>query len=195
MSRRLCLLLLMCIFLVGAPGAEACVGRVLTVGAVETAAGRVLAEMLAILINERTGTTVNTKYFPEAGALYSAVQTAEVGILIENTVSARQRLNLLPETDQDKAYAAVKEAYRKDLNLIWLSPFRFLQAAGPGQESRSAVVLSASVMTDFPGLPRLLNKLAEKMDDQDYAGLLRAVSSGSDPRMAAREFLNAKKLI
>ena len=195
MFKRLLLILVLAGFLASAPGSEACVGRILMVGGLDTPAGRVMGEMLALLINERTGTTVNTNYYENSAALYRAVKAEEVGILLENTVSAQQILKISVEEDKDKAYVKVKEAYRKDLNLIWLSPFGFFKAAGPEHESVSAAVLSFSVMTDFPGLPRLLNKLAEKMDDRDYAGLVKAVGSGTDPRAAAKDFLNLKKLI
>ncbi|HSH69816.1 MAG TPA: hypothetical protein VK997_07850, partial [Deferrisomatales bacterium] len=49
--------------------AAACVGKTLIIGAVETPEGRLVAQVIAILINERTGTTVKIQNFADADAV------------------------------------------------------------------------------------------------------------------------------
>ena len=58
----------------------ACVGRTLYVGSLDTTEDRVLAQMLVLLINERTGTTVKIRYFDDTEALYSALKENDIGV-------------------------------------------------------------------------------------------------------------------
>jgi glycine betaine/choline ABC-type transport system substrate-binding protein len=177
------------------PGtSEACVGRILQIGALDTPDGRVMAVALALMINERTGTSVDTKYFANSQALYDAVSKREVGIFLENTSRAMQRLGQHEPADYDEAYKQAKQLYRTELNLIWLDPFSFDNAEGE-KPSRTATLISKDVLEDFPGLPRLLNKLARRVNNKEYAALVENVKSGEDPRQTALHFLNIKKLI
>lgn len=191
-KRLLPVLLLM---MISASPVNACVGRILNVGMVDTPAGRVMAETIALMITERTGTTVNTNYFSTAEELYNEVRQEKIGIIVENTSRALEVLGLEKDPDHEQAYLRAKEGYRKEMNLIWLTPFKFVHSVDPDRKTAVAVVLSLQVMTDFPGLQRLLNKLAAKMDDPDYARLLEQVNAGVKPARAARDFLEMKKLI
>ena len=70
----------------------ACVGRILYVGSLDTTEDKVLAQMLVLLINERTGTTVKIRYFDNNEALYKALKENDeekrADIIIENTDDA-----------------------------------------------------------------------------------------------------------
>ena len=189
------LLIILVLFFVSAHQAYGCVGRILTIGSVDSPAGRVMTETLALLIIERTGTTVHTKYFNSTDDLYTAIRADEVGIFVENSSRALKILGLPEISDHEKAYLQIKETYRKDMDLIWLNPFHFLNANSSDQKSATSTVLSLSVMTDFPGLLRLLNKLSKKVDDQVYAELVKRANSGKKPTNIAKDFLEAKKLI
>lgn len=175
--------------------AEACVGRILQIGALDTPDGRVMGEALAVMITERTGTIVKTNYFESSEALYKAVAEGEVGILMENTTRAMQLLGKEPPADIDEAYVQAKKIYRNELNLVWLTPFNFVNNIQDNKPSRTATLISHAVMQDFPGLPRLLNKLAKRVTDEDYITLVETVKSGTSPRSTAMQFLNTKKLI
>ena len=175
--------------------AEACVGRILQIGALDTADGRVMGEALAVMITERTGTIVHTNYFESSDALYTAVSEGKVGILVENTTTAMHRLGKETPADVNEAYVQAKKLYRKELNLVWLDPFNFTNNEQDGKQSRTATLVSQEVMQDFPGLPRLLNKLAKRVTDKDYIALVETVKSGTSPRSTAMQFLNTKKLI
>lgn len=181
--------------LVSGGPAEACVGRILQIGALDTPDGRVMGEALALMINERTGTTVETNYFADSDALYAAVAEGEIGILVENTAKAMQLLGQEIPEDLDEAYKLAKMLYRKKLNLVWLDPFKFSNNVQADRPCRTATLVSNAVMEDFPGLPRLLNKLAKRVSDRDYTALVETVKAGEDPRGTAMEFLNTKKLI
>ncbi len=175
--------------------ADACVGRILQIGALDTPDGRVMAEALALMINERTGTTIETNYFADSEALYTAVAKGEIGILMENTTRAMAKLGQPVMIDYDKAYKEAKKRYRQELNLVWLDPFKFINNVQDDKPCRTATLISNDVMEDFPGLPRLLNKLAKRVNDKDYTVLVETVKSGEDPHGTAKDFLNTKKLI
>jgi osmoprotectant transport system substrate-binding protein len=79
------------------PGvADACVGKKLIVGVTESTESKVLAEVLATLVNERTGTTVEVYFYDDVEQIYDAVKEKVVDISIENTTRA---MNLNESTE------------------------------------------------------------------------------------------------
>lgn len=183
------------VFLLFCSGAEACVGKTLNIGAVDSPEGQVLAEVLSNLINERTGTTVNVKFYKNTQELYGALKVNQVDILIENTATALRILNRPPESDVKKAYETVKTAYEKERGLIWLKPFGYLKGGGGNFPSHTATVLRVEVLNNFPALPRVLSKLADTISEETHSRMIKAVESGEKPRKVARDFLKSKKII
>lgn len=177
------------------PATEACVGKALNIGVVNSPEGQVLSEVLSTLITERTGTTVTIKFFKNEQDLYEAVTKEEVDISVENTARAMRMLHRPAEADAKKAYEVVKTAYEKEKGLVWLKPFGFLNGNGRGTSSYTATILRTAVLTNFPALPRVINKLGSSINDEVYARLIRSVESGEKPKKAARDFLKSKKLI
>ena len=89
-------LLLLALLSICLPAADACVGKTLYIGAVDSAEGQVLSAILVTIINERTGTTVNTRYYKNSRDLYDAVSANQVDMLIENTARAVRIINKNP---------------------------------------------------------------------------------------------------
>ncbi len=177
-----------------APGTDACVGKMLNVGVVDSTGGRVLAEMVSAIINERTGTTVSVKLFHDAQALDDALKVKQVDISIENTGDALRILNRPSERDINRAFEIVKSAYEKEKGLVWLKPFGFLNGNG-SSPTHTAAVLRVDILTNFPALPRVIGKLGTAINDEAYTNLIRSIESGEKPKKVARDFLKAKKLI
>ena len=192
MKKAIMLALLALLF---SPAAEACVGKVLNIGVVNSPEGQVLSEVLSTLITERTGTTVTIKFFRNEQDLYEAVRKEEVDISVENTSRALRVLNKPAEADAKKAYEVVKATYEKDKGMVWLKPFGFLNGNGRGTSSYTATILRSAVLTNFPALPRVINKLGSSINDESYARLIRSVQSGEKPKKVAKDFLKSKKLI
>lgn len=176
------------------PGADACVGKLLSIGVVNSSEGKVLSEILSVLITERTGTAVTVKFFPGLRELYDAVKVKQVDISVENTSTAMRLLNKAAEADAKKAYEYVKAAYEKDMGLVWLKPFGFQNGTG-GERSHTAVILRAEILNNFPILPRVINKLGGSITDETYLRLIASVESGEKAKKVARDFLKSKKLI
>jgi glycine betaine/choline ABC-type transport system substrate-binding protein len=187
------LFLLLVILLTFSNQADACVGKTLHIGAINTVEGQVLSEILSVLIDERTGTTVKIKYYNNREDLYKSIKAGEVDILFEDTVHAMQLLTKPREENLRKAYEVVKEEYKKAFGLIWLEPFGFIN--GRGNPSYTAPVLKGDILSNFPALPRLINKLAGTISDEAYMKLINSVEKGEKPKKVARDFLKAKKLI
>jgi osmoprotectant transport system substrate-binding protein len=177
------------------PMADACVGKMLRIGAVGSADGYLLSEMLAIMINERTGSTVNVKFYKNTAELYEAVRSREVDILIENTATAMEILNQSAGANLTKTYETVKSTYEKEKGLIWLKPFGSLSGKEGQAPSYTAPVLKVEVLSNFPALPRVIDKLAGVINDETYARMIKSMNAGEKPKSVARDFLKSKKLI
>ena len=180
------------------PPAHGCVGRILYIGTLDTPESRLFSELLVILINERTGTNVKIRMVNEREGLYTALNSHEeeqrIDIIVENTAEAMSKLRRERIADPDQEYTEAKTLYEKELALVWLNPFGF-KSGGGKNPALSAPVIRQDVLTNFPLLPRILNKLAGAIDDQTYAALLGKVKGGDKPRNVAKDFLRDRKFI
>jgi osmoprotectant transport system substrate-binding protein len=189
------LLLIIAIGLIFLPKADACVGRILNIGVTNSAEGQVFAEMLSAIINERTGTTVYTKFYKNQQELYEAVKNKKVDILIENTTRALQVLNKPVDANAKRAYDTVRNIYEKEKGLAWLKPYGFVNSNGGESQSYTATVMRVDVFSDFPALPRVVDKLGGMISDEAYMKMIKSVEAGEKPKKVARDFLKSKKLI
>jgi len=169
-------ILLLMLFAVLAPRAHACVGKTLTIGAAGSLEEQLLAELVAAMINERTGTSVQVRSFASRRELAEAVRAEQVDISFGNTSRALVALNKRPETDPDKALEVVRTTYERDQGLVWLKPFGFRNDGSEGQ-SYTATVLRGEVLNNYPALPRIIGKLSAAINDEAYAGLIRSMVS------------------
>lgn len=186
--------LLLMLLVVLAPRAYACVGKTLTIGAAGSLEEQVLAELVAAMINERTGTAVQVRSFASRPELVEAVRTEKVDITFGNTTRALVALNKGPEADPDKALEVVRTISEREQGMVWLKPFAFRSGGGAGP-SFTAAVVRGEVLNNYPALPRILGKLSAAINDEAYAGLIRSVEAGERPKKAAKDFLKSKKLI
>lgn len=176
-----------------------CVGRVLYVGALPSATDRLMSELLVMLINERTGTNVQIRFFDDRDQLYEAMKLTDeaerVDIIVEDTSHAMNLLKQERLSDADQEYLMAKELYDKEFDIIWLNPFGFQKKQTVAEPAVSAPLLRRDVLTNFPLLPRILNKLAGTIDDETFNDLAIRVSTGDKPKNVAKDFLRTKKLI
>ena len=174
---------------------DACVGRTLFIGVLNAPPEQMLSEMLSVLINERTGTTVTIKYYDSERELYDAVKKNEVGILVENTDRAMGIVGKQNKESGKDAYSALKEEYRNRLSLVWLEPFGLLSMDKGKTQYYYGPVITEDVLVNFPALPRLINKLSGVINDKAFSKMIRSMESGEKPQKIARDFLKTKKLI
>jgi osmoprotectant transport system substrate-binding protein len=182
---------------VAVSSAQACVGKTLVVGALDNPQQQVLAEMLSVLIGERTGTTVKVVSVAGHAEAHEAMIRAEMDMYVEYTgVGQVVILKEQPIADSDALYKAVKERYNQDLNLVWLKPFGFSDAryAPEGTVAVAAPVVRKDTLKKFPALARLINKLGGSIDDPTMKELETASAAGNS-RDVARKFLKEKRFI
>ncbi len=191
--RRLTILILAVFFLLSSVQSYACVGRILNIGIVDTLNEKLLAELISVLINERTGTTVNVKVFESSEEIYLAVKKEEIGIVIENTDNALDMLNISKSGNTEEDYKVSKKEFRERKNLVMLKPFGSMPD-DRNQKYYSAVI-SEDVLINFPALPRVINKLKNILNDKRIGKVIKSARSGKKTRRVARDFLKKKKLI
>ncbi|MBI4826977.1 MAG: hypothetical protein HY807_11270 [Nitrospirae bacterium] len=175
--------------------AEACVGKILNIGILNSVEENLLAELISVMVNERTGTTVNIKVYKDSKEIYNAVKNEEISIVIENTERALKILGLSGNESDAKAYDVSRDEFRSRLNLIWLKPFGIVNMEDDGGQYYYAPVITEDVLINFPALPRLINKLSDITLDKNYRGMIISIKRGEKARKAAKEFLKKKKLV
>ncbi len=189
------LMTLIAVFFPAGRPPDACVGKVLTIGISNSSGEQLFAEMLSLLINERTGTTVNIRVYRDSQEMYQAVKKGEVSILIENTGHALQLLGRPPEENARKAYVISKEEFRKSFDLVWLEPIGLLHIGSGKAQAYYAPLITVDAMNNFPALPRVINKLSGMINDEVFEKFMKAVNGGQKSRMAVKDFLKSRKLI
>jgi len=182
---------------VTAQSAFACVGKSLTVGAMDNSQQQVLAQMLSILISERTGTTVKIVPIDGHAEAHEALLRAELDMYVEYTgVGQVVLLKDEPIADSKLLFDAVKDRYNRELNLIWMKPFGFSDEslAPAGTVAEAAPVVRKDTLKKFPALARLINKLGGSIDATTMADLEKASADGNS-REVARNFLKKNRFI
>lgn len=187
MKRVLALLVMALLFSLYQLNADACIGRILTIGILNTPQEQLLAEMVAVLLNERTGTNVKIAQFKDSKELYGAVKKGEVGLIIENVERGAATIGASGEINKKAAYDLVKKEYRKSLNLVWLEQF--------GEGRNYAPVVALDILETMPALPKLVAKLTGIVNDETGAKLIKSAGPEGKMRKVARDFLKAKRLI
>jgi len=174
---------------------DACVGKVLYIGISNSSGEQLFAEMLSLLINERTGTTVSIRVYRDSQEMYQAVKKGEVSILIENTRHALELLGRPPEENARKAYVISKEEFRKSFNLVWLEPLGLLRIDSGKAPAYYVPIITVDAMYNFPALPRVINKLSGTVNDEVFEKFMNKVNMGQKSQMVVKDFLRSRKLI
>ena len=179
----------------------ACKDRLLVVAVGDSIDQVIMGQMLSILINERTGTTVEIVQPGDIQANHEAVMQGKANIYISYVGMAgagTEGSNALE--DPQKAYILARRSYMEEFGMVWLKPFGFQgplpQAAPSGKVDRTmaAPVTTKDVIKKFPILDRLINKLAGQVDNKTLEEL-RKKSENQDVEITVREFLTSHKLI
>ena len=180
-----------------APTLHACVGKTLLVGSLGDPQQQILAQMLSILISERTGTSIKIVPMEGHAEAHEALLRADLDMYVEYTgIGQVTILKDPPIADPDLLYRAVKERYNQELNLIWLKPFGFADAriAPAGTVADAAPVVRKDTLKKFPALARLINKLGGAVDISAMDKLEKDSASGNYKEVA-RKFLKENRFI
>jgi len=176
---------------------QACVGRTLNIAYKSFTEQHILAELLGLLIEERTGTKVVLKEFEDTMEAHKAMESNEVQLYVEYTgIGLTDILGMKPIKEPKEVFKAVRTAYEKNFNFIWLKPFGFdsknednESAISLGVPCEAAPVVRKDTLKKYPALARLLNKLNRKMDEEIMGEMVTQVDSGKKIKEVAGEFL------
>ena len=176
----------------------ACVGRKLVIGSLKADRPGMVIRILSILIHERTGTTVEVKFYPDRDKLLAAVKKNKVDLYVDHVDSAIDRLKVeVSSTEEGERFNAVKRRFEEELNLIWLKPMGYSGIDHDGRSLGAAsVVVHKDTLKKFPALPRLLEKIGTRvvLDDGRLDSLVKKARS-EKPAKVARNYLKEVKLI
>jgi osmoprotectant transport system substrate-binding protein len=182
------------------PPSSACVGRTILIGYYDAPDQVMVANILAVFIDERTGTTVKLSRFGNREEAFEAVRQDRVSIYADySSVLLARFAGERPGPEEEKNLAQLKEVLNRKYNDVWLEPFGydryFSEKARAGEKPGPAgVMLCKDALAKFPALPKLLGKLRGVLDNETMASLL-SESEKSDPKVVARRFLKSRKLI
>jgi len=175
--------------------ATACVNLDINVGTIDSAEGRLFAQIVSTFIHERTGTKSIIKFYPNAKEMHAAIGEKEVELIIVNIDQTLETAGLAVGSEPEANYLAAKKIYKEDMALVLLASFGSLDSDSAGAGSISPV-LAKIVLEKFPALPRLLKKLSGKIDSETTSILLSSVKDeGKKPARVAKDFLVSKRLI
>ena len=176
----------------------ACVGRKLVLGSLETDRPAMVTRILSILINERTGTTVEVKFFSDRVKLISAVKKGKVDLYVDYVDTALERLEINdPPMNRQVRFEAVKRRFEEELNLIWLKPMGYSGIDNMGNHlGPASTVVHKDTLKTFPALPRLLEKIGSRvvLDDAQLDSLVSRTRTEKAAKVA-RQYLKEVKLI
>ena len=184
-----------------AGSAKCCVGRVLTVAVTNSPDQLIMGKVLSLLINERTGTTVELLKTTDLKASQDTVLNEKANMFINYIGFGMQVSGNGTETvDSQRAYTLVRQHYLDNFQMVWLKPFGYQGPVSleiptnPAVTSMAAPVTTKEVLRKFPVLDRVINKLAGKINDKILADLTEK-SKTQDVEDVARDFLKSQKLI
>lgn len=180
--------------------AGACVGRTLYVGYCDTPDQLLVASLLSVFIDERTGTTVKLTRFGSRDEALEALSRDRISLYADYSGVVLSKLGGgEPGPDARKTLGRLKELLNNKYNVVWIAPFgydRYFSEKGrAGKDPGPAgVMLCKDSLAKFPALPKLLGKLSGVLDNGTMAALLREAET-SDPRAVGRRFLKSRKLV
>jgi glycine betaine/choline ABC-type transport system substrate-binding protein len=178
-----------------------CVGRLLIVAVSDSTDQVIMGQMLSVLINERTGTTVEIVHPGDVKRCHETVLNGKANIYIGYIgMGGAITAGSSKVDDPQKVYTLVSQSYREEFGMIWLKPFGFrgpltFEAGGKKESvSLAAAITTKDVLKKFPILDRLINKLGGRIDNNTIDEL-RENTKNQDVKEAVRGFLKAQKLI
>ena len=202
MKKKSFVLILGLIFCLVLPNpVHTCVGRLLIIAVSNSPDQVIMGQMLSILINERTGTTVEIIQPGDVKMCHETVLTGKANIYINYIGMGWAGTGGSSKVDDpQKVYTLVSQSFNEKFGMVWLKPFGFtgpLTLGAKGKKDNvtlAAPVSTKDVLRKFPVLDRVINKLGGRIDTHTMDEL-REKSEKQDVIEVVREFLKTQKLI
>ena len=180
---------------------HSCVGRLLIIAVSNSPDQIIMGQMLSVLINERTGTTVNITQPGDLKACHETVLKGKACIYISYIGVAQVDMEGSDVVnDPQESYTLVSQSYLERFDMVWLKPFGFqgpLTNEAHSKKDRgtlAAPIATKDTLRKFPVLDRVINKLGNRVDN-NVIEELRKKTENQDVKKVVREFLKAQNLI
>ncbi|NPA94337.1 MAG: hypothetical protein GXO58_02780 [Thermodesulfobacteria bacterium] len=180
---------------------QACVGRILKLALIQAPDQQVAGAILAVFINERTGTTVEIVPCNDIRECEEKIKSGDADLMIDYLAIAGMRVKGVESAKNDQEiYGLVKQYYLHNYSMVWLKPFGY---HGPMAKDGSMTKIKPSlavpvtttrILDQFPVLDRVINKLSGRLDDDTMQKLIKDSKMGKD-RSVIKKFLKDNHLI
>ena len=180
---------------------QSCVGRILTISVNNSIEQKVIGQLLATYITERTGTTVNMTTGLDVKASEEQIKQCQADIFI-NYLNVG--LTNMDSTDKNEnaqeAYALVKQYYGEKFDMVWLKPLgyngRLLKDTDKAADNASLAipVTTREVLNRFPVLDRVINNLSGRIDERTLQQLILETET-KEIAVIVKDFLKNQNLI
>jgi glycine betaine/choline ABC-type transport system substrate-binding protein len=181
--------------------AQSCVGRILTLSVNDSLEQKVVGQLLATYITERTGTTVNMITGLDIKASEEQIKQCKADIFINYlNVGLSEMEDGNVGKDAQESYGMVKHYYGEKFNMVWLKPLGY---KGPLLKDTDKAAATASlaipvttrdVLNRFPVLDRVINKLGGRLDKKTVQQLILETET-KDVKTVVKNFLKDQNLI
>ena len=180
---------------------HSCVGRLLVVAVSNSPDQIIMGQMMSVLINERTGTTVNITQPGDLKACHEAVLKGKADIYISYIGVAQADMEGSDAVnDPQESYTLVSQSFLEKFDMVWLKPFGFqgpLTNEAHSRKDRGTLavpIATKDTLRKFPVLDRVINKLGNRIDN-NIIEELRKKTKNQDVKKVVKEFLKAQNLI
>ncbi len=187
--------------LMATSASQACVGRVLNLALIQAPDQQVAGAMLAVFINERTGTTVEIVPCKDIKQCEDMVKKGDADLMIDYLgVAGANVAGVSGAKSVQEKYGLVKQYYLHNYSMVWLKPFGYhgpmAKDGAPGmvKPSLAVPVTTTKILDQFPVLDRVINKLSGRLDDETMRRLINESKAGKD-RSVIKKFLKDRHLI
>jgi glycine betaine/choline ABC-type transport system substrate-binding protein len=185
---------------VGHSQIRACVGRTIYIGYYEgEPEQKIMSTLLTIFVDERTGTSVKTVELKDRKQGFDFLKRNKVSILVEYPGKILEHCAVGENSSVDAAeFDSRRLGIGAQLKAVFVTVPGFDNRAAGSREGRylgkAYIILSKKALSVFPAMPRLLKKLAGKVDNSAMSLFLNNIDDGP-PEKGTRRFLKKNKLI
>lgn len=180
---------------------QACVGRILTVSVNDTIEQKLIGQLLATYVTERTGTTVNMITINDDTANEDQIKQAKADIILNYLNVGLTKIQGADNTGEaQENYGLVKQYYIDTFDMVWLRPLGYRGPllnstdAKQGSLSLAIPVTTRDVLNRFPVLDRVINKLGGRIDERTLQQLIKATET-NEIAVVVKNFLKDQNLI
>lgn len=180
---------------------QACVGRILTISVNDTIEQKLIGQLLATYVTERTGTTVNMITLSDGAANEEQIKQAKTDIILNYLNVGLTNIEGADSTGEaQENYGLVKQYYIDTFGMVWLRPLGYkgplLNSTDTNQASLSLAipVTTKDVLNRFPVLDRVINKLGGRIDERTLQQLIKMAET-NEITVVVKNFLKDQNLI